>query len=268
MFEVEGVSIGNDRPLFLIAGPCVIEDEATTREAARGVAAVSKGLGIPAVFKASFDKANRQSIDSFRGPGIEEGLRILASVKEETGLPILTDVHEPNQAARAAEVCDILQIPAFLCRQTDLVVAAAKTSRAVAIKKGQFLSPEQVPSVVEKARRAGAERVFVIERGTTFGYGDLVVDLRGIDRMKRAGIPVVFDASHSAQRPTPGASGGARNEIPALLRGAVAVGIAGVFVETHPDPARAKSDAATQWPLADLASLVREAMKVDAAVKS
>ncbi len=262
--------IANDTPMIVIAGPCVIESRAATLAVARRLAVLSRRLRVPIVFKASFDKANRQSIDAYRGVGIAAGLEVLAEVKRRTGLPILTDVHEPWQAAPAARVADILQIPAFLSRQTDLVVAAARTGRVVAIKKGQFLSPDQVPSIIEKVRRAGRnKRSFVIERGSTFGYGDLVVDLRSIARMKRAGIPVVFDATHSVQKPgaTGKGSGGTREDIPALLCGAVAVGIAGIFIETHPNPVRAKSDAATQWPLKDLESLLRRALAIDRVVK-
>lgn len=271
--EVGGVRFGNDLPIALVAGPCVIEDGTETLEIAREVARVAAARGVGAVFKASYEKANRQSGESFRGPGLAEGLRILARVKAETGLPILTDVHRPADAESAAAVADLLQIPAFLCRQSDLVEAAAATGRTLNVKKGQFMDPAAMRSIVEKAaaaRPAGSQAgVLLTERGTTFGYGDLVVDMRGLETMK-ALAPVLFDATHSVQRPGRGAEGGAsggdRAFVPALARAAAAVGIAGIFVEVHPDPARARSDAATQWPLDRLGSLLDEILAVDRAL--
>jgi 2-dehydro-3-deoxyphosphooctonate aldolase (KDO 8-P synthase) len=249
-----GVSIGasggdgGDAPLPVIAGPCVVEDEATTLAAARALASTARRLGLPLVFKASFDKANRSSIASFRGPGLEAGLRVLAAVRAETGLPLLTDVHEPAQCAPAAAVCDVLQIPAFLCRQTDLVLAAARTGRALNVKKGQFVAPDEMRRVVEKARSAGNERVTVTERGSSFGYHNLVVDMRSFAWMQRDGIPVIYDVTHSLQLPGAAADGtaGAREFAEPLARAAVAAGADGVFLEVHPDPASAKSDRETQ----------------------
>ena len=229
--------------LLLIAGPCVIESEDSAVRHARKVAEISQRHGVPAVFKSSFDKANRTSAASFRGPGLKEGLRVLARAKEETGLPVLTDVHEPAQCAPAAEVAEVLQIPAFLCRQTDLLVAAARTGRAVNVKKGQFLAPEDMKHAVEKLRGAGCTQVLLTERGTSFGYHDLVVDLRGLLAMRKL-APVCFDATHSVQRPgSQGTStGGDRTLAPALARAAAAVGIDALFCEVHEDPDRALSD--------------------------
>jgi 2-dehydro-3-deoxyphosphooctonate aldolase (KDO 8-P synthase) len=243
-----GIAVGGGGPLPVIAGPCVVESEELTFEAARAVASIAKRLGVPLVFKASFDKANRSSISAFRGPGLQDGLRILAAVKRELGLPLLTDVHEPAQCAPAAEVCDVLQIPAFLCRQTDLVVAAARTGRAINLKKGQFMAPDDMRRVVDKARSVGNHRVTVTERGFSFGYHNLVVDMRTFAWMQRDGIPVVYDVTHSLQ--LPGAevegTGGAREFAEPLARAAVAAGADAVFLEVHPRPAEARSDRATQ----------------------
>ena len=243
-----GVAIGGGAPLPAIAGPCVIESEERTLEAARAVAAIRDRLGLPVVFKASFDKANRSSIRSFRGPGLAEGLRVLDLVRRETGLPLLTDVHEPSQCGPAAGVCDILQIPAFLCRQTDLVVAAAATGRAVNVKKGQFMAPDDMLRIVEKARSAGNDRVTVTERGASFGYHNLVVDMRAFAWMQREGIPVVYDVTHSLQLPGAAADGtaGQREFAEPLARAAVAAGADGVVLEVHPDPDSALSDRDTQ----------------------
>jgi 2-dehydro-3-deoxyphosphooctonate aldolase (KDO 8-P synthase) len=234
--------------LPFIAGPCVIEGEAQCLEAARRIAAMAHRLGLPLVFKASYDKANRSSLDSFRGPGLAEGLRILSRVKAETGLPVLTDVHEPGHCTPAAEVADVLQIPAFLCRQTDLILAAARTGRAVNIKKGQFMAPDDMRWVVEKAASTGNGRITVTERGTSFGYQNLVVDMRSFAILHEIGVPVFFDATHSLQLPGAGGgvSGGERRFAEPLARAAVAAGADGVFMEVHPDPERALSDAATQ----------------------
>jgi 2-dehydro-3-deoxyphosphooctonate aldolase (KDO 8-P synthase) len=244
-----GIMIGGSgsAPFPVIAGPCVIESEELAVETAHTLAAMAERLGLALVFKSSFDKANRSSIGSYRGPGLEEGLRVLAIVKAETGLPVLTDVHEPHQCAPAAEVCDVLQIPAFLCRQTDLVVAAARTGRAVNLKKGQFMAPDDMLRVVEKARSTGNARVTVTERGVSFGYHNLVVDMRSFAMLHEDGIPVIYDVTHSLQLPGGGAeSGGLRRYAEPLARAAVAAGADGVFLEVHPDPEHARSDAAVQ----------------------
>ena len=252
---------GGGSPLVLVAGPCVIESEAQALAIARALASFSRRRRVPLIFKASFDKANRTSLNSFRGPGLAAGLAILERVRRETGLPVLTDIHEPAQAAPAARVADILQVPAFLSRQTDLVVAAARTGRAVNIKKAQFMAPADVLHAVAKARAAGNVRVTVTERGTMFGYHNLVVDFRGIEEIRRAGVPVLFDATHSVQLPggAGNRSGGLREFVPVLSRAACAAGADGLFVEVHPRPARALSDSATAWPLARLAMLWEQA---------
>ncbi len=244
-----GVVVGGagQQPLPVIAGPCVIESEDLAVEMGHTLATMAERLGIALVFKSSFDKANRSSGDSFRGPGLEEGLRVLGIVKSETGLPVLTDVHEPAQCEPAAAVCDVLQIPAFLCRQTDLVVAAAKTGRAVNVKKGQFMAPDDMRRIVDKARSAGNERVTVTERGASFGYHNLVVDMRSFALLHDDGIPVIYDVTHSLQLPGGGAeSGGARRFAEPLARAAVAAGADGLFLEVHPDPPHARSDSAVQ----------------------
>ncbi len=244
-----GVAFGPGR-LPVIAGPCVIESEEQTLEAARRVAEIGRRLEIPIVFKASFDKANRTSIRSFRGPGLEEGLRILAAVREATGLALLTDVHQPEQCEPTAEVCDVLQVPAFLCRQTDLILAAASTGRAVNLKKGQFVAPEDMARAVEKAGSTGNSRVTVTERGVSFGYHNLVVDMRSFAILHRDGIPVIYDVTHSLQLPAAEgeATGGQRQFAEPLARAAVAAGADGVYLEVHPDPDRALSDRSTQLP--------------------
>ncbi len=263
--RVGSAAIGGGGPLALIAGPCVIEGREMALEIARLVARAGEEFGIPVVFKASFDKANRQSLDSFRGLGMEAGLEVLGEVKGETGLPVVTDIHAPEQAARAAEVVDLLQIPAFLCRQTDLVVAAAATGRPLLMKKGQFMAPEDMGPIVEKA--AGVGGVLLGERGTTFGYHNLVVDMKGIAGMRRFGWPVVFDATHSVQLPgaAGGASGGQREFVAPLARAAAGAGIDALFVEVHPNPAQAKSDRDTQLPLAELPELLKQVLAVAAA---
>jgi 2-dehydro-3-deoxyphosphooctonate aldolase (KDO 8-P synthase) len=242
-----GGTVGGDA-LPVIAGPCVVESEERTLETARVLAAMAERLGLPLIFKSSFDKANRSSIQSFRGPGMKEGLRILRLVQEETWLPLLTDVHEPEQCGPAAEVCDVLQIPAFLCRQTDLVVAAARTGRAVNIKKGQFMAPEGMRRIVDKARSAGNDRVTVTERGVSFGYHNLVVDMRSFAMMQDEGIAVIYDVTHSLQLPGAAGeeSGGLRRYAEPLARAAVAAGADGLFLEVHPDPSNALSDRAVQ----------------------
>jgi 2-dehydro-3-deoxyphosphooctonate aldolase (KDO 8-P synthase) len=257
---------GQPRRPFLIAGPCVVEADEVMLRTADALAELAVRHGIPVCFKASFDKANRASGTSPRGPGLDEGLRALVRVRERVGLPLLTDVHEAAQAAPAAEVVDVLQIPAFLCRQTDLLVAAGRTSRPVNIKKGQWMAPEAMAGAVEKVRSGGSDDVAVTERGTFFGYGDLVVDFRNLAAMRNAtGAAVVFDATHSAQQPGRGAggtSGGLRQHIPTLLAAAAAAGADGFFLETHPDPAHARSDADTQWPLDKLDDLMARTLAI------
>jgi len=257
------VSIGNYRcgpgeSLLLIAGPCVIESEPLTREVAFFLAEFSKSRGIPVIFKASFDKANRTSLHSFRGPGLSQGLAILARVREESGLPVTTDIHEPAQAQPVSEVCDLIQIPAFLCRQTDLLLAAAQTGKPVHVKKAQFLAPWDMRYVIEKLEGAGCQNILVGERGTFFGYGRLVNDLRSIPILHDLGVPVIFDATHSVQEPggQQGRSGGDRRMVAPLARAAVAAGADGVFLETHPRPDEALSDGPNMVPLADLPRLV------------
>ncbi|HEX3551997.1 MAG TPA: 3-deoxy-8-phosphooctulonate synthase [Thermoanaerobaculia bacterium] len=261
-----GVTIGGES-LPVIAGPCVIENEDLAIDMAHTLAAMAERLGLALVFKSSFDKANRSSLGSFRGPGLEEGLRVLALVKAETGLPVLTDVHESAQCAPAAEVCDVLQIPAFLCRQTDLVVAAARTGRAVNVKKGQFMAPDDMRRIVDKARATGNDRVTVTERGASFGYHNLVVDMRSFAMLHDAGIPVIYDVTHSLQLPGGGEeSGGAKRFAEPLARAAVAAGADGLFLEVHPDPDHALSDSAVQLDPARAEGLLRSAMAVRKAV--
>jgi 2-dehydro-3-deoxyphosphooctonate aldolase (KDO 8-P synthase) len=254
------------RTPFLIAGPCVIEPGEVLPRVAEALARLSEERGIPVCFKASFDKANRARLDGARGPGLEAGLRILAQVREASGLPILTDIHEAHQAAPVAEVVDVLQIPAFLCRQTDLLLAAGRTGKPINVKKGQWMEPEAMAGAVEKLRHGGAAEVAVTERGTFFGYGDLVVDMRNFARLRSAtGAPVIFDATHAVQQPgrgDSGSSGGSREFIPPLLAAAAVAGADGFFLETHPDPARALSDAATQWPLDRLSELVDRTLEL------
>lgn len=266
---VGNVTIGGNNPIALIAGPCVIESREICFEIAERVRAVCDELGIGYIFKASFDKANRMSIDSFRGPGIEKGLEILAAIKSKLGLPVLTDVHEVWQVERVAEVVDILQIPAFLCRQTDLVVAVAKAGKPVNFKKAQFMSPADMKTVADKAVSSGNSDILLTERGSSFGYGNLVVDMRGLVIMREIGYPVVFDATHSVQRPggLGTASGGDPQFVPHLVRAACAVGIDALFIETHPNPSEALSDAATMIPLDTLKSVLAQAKALDAIVK-
>jgi 2-dehydro-3-deoxyphosphooctonate aldolase (KDO 8-P synthase) len=252
------------KPFFLIAGPCVLESHALTMTIAKELAALADELGLPFIFKASFDKANRTSGKSFRGPGLTAGLKILAAVKKKFDCPVLTDVHDIAQARTAAKVIDVLQIPAFLCRQTDLLVAAAKTGRIVNVKKGQFLAPEDVDNIAAKLRAAGAKTYFITERGTTFGYHNLVVDMRGLATMRRAGHRVVFDATHSVQRPggQGTSTGGDRTLAPVLARAAVAVGIDGLFLETHPRPDESPSDGPNMIPLAQMEPLLRNLLAI------
>ena len=252
----------------LIAGPCVIESEEMVLSIARQMKDITDMLGIPYTFKASFDKANRTSISGFRGPGIEEGLRILQKVKNTYNLPICTDIHEPWQAEKAAAVCDILQIPAFLCRQTDLLVAAAKTGKCINIKKAQFLAPWDMKNCVEKVRQSGNDNVMLCERGTTFGYNTLVVDMTGLRVMKDMGVPVIFDATHSVQKPGGNgtSTGGNRQYVEYLAKAAVSVGIDGLFMETHPNPDNAKSDGPNMVPLGEMEELLKKLQRVYEAV--
>jgi len=268
-FSLNGLNIGSS--LLLIAGPCVIESEAHALKMAESISAVARKLQIPYIFKASYDKANRTSLQSFRGPGLEEGLRILERIKKEAGVPVLTDVHEAVDVPAVAEAVDVVQIPAFLCRQTDLLVAAAKHARAINIKKGQFVSPWDMKHAVEKVRQSGNSNIFLTERGSSFGYNNLVVDMRSLAIMRQF-APVVFDATHSVQLPSSGAggkavSGGQPEYIPLLARAAVAAGVDGVFMEVHDNPAVAKSDGANALPLSDLEGLLRELLAIRNALK-
>jgi 2-dehydro-3-deoxyphosphooctonate aldolase (KDO 8-P synthase) len=268
--RLAGFEAGPDRPLFLIAGPCVVEGEGITLEIAGRLAEITSALGVPFIFKASYDKANRSSRSSYRGPGLDEGLRILAEVRRQLGVPVLTDVHEDTPLAEVASVVDVLQTPAFLCRQTNFIVAACSQGKPVNIKKGQFLSPWEMANVVEKARSTGNEQVMVCERGFTFGYNNLVSDMRSLAVMRGFGAPVVFDATHSVQLPggKGTASGGQREFVPVLARAAVAAGVAGVFMETHPRPEEALSDGPNAWPLPRMHSLLSTLVELDRAVKS
>jgi 2-dehydro-3-deoxyphosphooctonate aldolase (KDO 8-P synthase) len=261
--------VGADRPFFLIAGPCVIESEALVMEVAGRLQEMTATLGIPFIFKASFDKANRSSRSSFRGPGLEAGLETLARVRKQIGVPVLTDVHEDTPLDEVAQVVDVLQTPAFLCRQTNFIVAAASCGKPVNIKKGQFLSPWEMQNVVDKARSTGNSQILVCERGFSFGYNNLVSDMRSLAVMRSTGCPVVFDATHSVQLPggQGSVSGGQREFVPVLARAAVAAGISGLFMETHPDPARALSDGPNAWPLDRMGPLLSTLIEIDAAVK-
>jgi 2-dehydro-3-deoxyphosphooctonate aldolase (KDO 8-P synthase) len=265
-----GFDAGLERPLFLIAGPCVVESRELQIDVAGKLKEVTGKLGVPFIFKSSYDKANRSSGKSFRGLGMEKGLAILADVKRQVGVPVLTDVHTEEEVQPAAEVVDVLQTPAFLCRQTDFIRAAASAGKPVNIKKGQFLSPQEMRNVVDKAKEAsGKDNIMVCERGFSFGYGNLVSDMRSLAIMRDTGCPVVFDATHSVQLPggQGTASGGQREFIPVLARAAVASGIAGLFMETHPDPARALSDGPNAWPLGMMQGLLETLVELDRTVK-
>jgi 2-dehydro-3-deoxyphosphooctonate aldolase (KDO 8-P synthase) len=265
-----GFDVGLDRPLFLIAGPCVVESEQLQIDVAGRLGEMTAALGIPFVFKSSYDKANRSSHASFRGPGMDEGLRILAEVRRQVGVPVLTDVHDEGEIATVASVVDVLQTPAFLCRQTDFIQAVARAGRPVNIKKGQFLAPDDMKQVVAKAKAAsGADNLMVCERGASFGYHNLVSDMRSLAIMRDTGCPVVFDATHSVQLPggQGTSSGGQREFVPVLARAAVAAGVAGLFMETHPDPAKALSDGPNAWPLPRMRQLLETLVELDAAVK-
>jgi len=265
-----GFEVGLDRPFFLIAGPCAIESEQLALDTATQLKDITTRLGIPFIYKSSFDKANRSSINSFRGPGMEEGLRILQKVKDETGVPVLTDVHEDTDIAAVAEVVDVLQTPAFLCRQTNYITRVASAGLPVNIKKGQFLSPWEMKNVSDKAKSTGNETIMVCERGASFGYNNLVSDMRSLAILRDTGCPVVFDGTHSVQLPGGhgDSSGGQREFIPVLARAAVAVGISGLFMETHPDPAKALSDGPNAWPLDRMEDLLITLKNLDEATKA
>jgi len=258
-----------ETPFMLLAGPCVIENEPLTLRVAERLSAIARNLGLAFWFKASFDKANRTSPDAYRGPGLEEGLRVLSRVREKTGVPIVTDIHEPPQAKPVAEVADMLQIPAFLCRQTDLLMAAGRTGRIVNLKKPQFAAPEDMAYAAEKVRLAGSERILLTERGTFFGYHNLVVDFRSLDIMADLGFPVIFDATHSVQRPSSGrSSGGDRRFVESLARAAAAWGVDGLFLETHPDPDHALCDGPNSLPLDRVEPLLRRVLAIREAALS
>ncbi len=262
------IEVGPGAPLLLLAGPCVLESGELAWEIAREMKEIAARLGISYVFKASFDKANRTSLDSFRGPGLEKGLRQLARVRSEVGVPVVSDIHEVAQVAMAADVLDIIQVPAFLCRQTDLLVAVAKSGRPVNLKKGQFVSPWDMRHAVNKLRAAGCDRILLTERGASFGYNNLVVDMRSLPVMRSLGCPVVYDATHSVQLPGggDGCSGGQREFIPPLARAAMAAGIDGLFMEVHPDPDHALCDGPNSWPLDQVEPLLRQLLAIRAAV--
>jgi len=268
--KLAGSDIGHDRPFFLIAGPCVVESPQLTQDVAGTLKEITGDLGIPFVFKASYDKANRSSRSSFRGPGIEQGLKVLADVRRQHGVPVLTDVHEDTPLAEVAAVVDVLQTPAFLCRQTNFIVNVCSQGKPVNIKKGQFLSPWEMSNVVEKARSTGNTDIMVCERGFSFGYNNLVSDMRALAVMRQFGAPVVFDATHSVQLPggKGTASGGQREFVPVLARAAVAAGVAGIFMETHPDPDKALSDGPNAWPLPRMRELLTVLVELDRSVKS
>ena len=264
-----GFEAGNDQPIFLIAGTCVVESEQMALDTAGALKEICGDLSIPLIYKSSFDKANRSSRDGFRGPGMEEGLRILGEVKKQLGLSILTDVHEDTPMDEVADVADVLQTPAFLCRQTNFILRAAAAGKPVNIKKGQFLSPWEMQNVVDKARSTGNDRIMVCERGFSFGYNNLVSDMRSLAVMRGTGCPVVFDATHSVQLPggKGTASGGQREFIPVLARAATAAGVAGLFMETHPDPSKALSDGPNAWPLGQMRELLEPLVSIDQCVK-
>ncbi len=264
-----GFNAGLDQPLFIIAGPCVIESEQLAMDTAAALKEMTGKLGIPFIYKSSFDKANRSSTSSYRGPGIEEGLRILQKVKNDIGVPVLTDVHEDTPLDEVASVVDVLQTPAFLCRQTNFIQNVARTGLPVNIKKGQFLAPWDMKNVTDKAREAGNDNIMVCERGVSFGYNTLISDMRGLVEMRNTGCPVVFDATHSVQQPggQGATSGGQRQFVPVLARSAVAAGVSGLFMETHPNPDKALSDGPNAWPLGEMEGLLETLKALDDAVK-
>ena len=265
-----GFEVGLDQPLFLIAGPCVIESEQLALDTAGQLKEITAKLGVPFIYKSSFDKANRTSVTGHRGPGFEEGLRILSEVKRQIGVPVLTDVHEYTPMEEVASVVDVLQTPAFLCRQTDFIIKACSVGRPVNVKKGQFLSPWEMKHVAAKAKSTGNEQIMVCERGASFGYNNLVSDMRSLAVMRDTDCPVVFDVTHSVQLPgaADGKSGGQREFVPVLARAAVAVGIAGIFMETHPDPDKALSDGPNAWPLGKMERLLSSLVRLDRLTKS
>jgi 2-dehydro-3-deoxyphosphooctonate aldolase (KDO 8-P synthase) len=267
--KLAGAEVGNDRPIFLIAGTCVVESESMSIDTAGTLKEITDELGIPFIYKSSFDKANRSSRDSHRGPGMEEGLRILSEVKRQVGVPVLTDVHEDTPMGEVASVVDVLQTPAFLCRQTNFILNVASQGIPVNIKKGQFLSPWEMQNVVDKARSTGNDDIMVCERGFSFGYNNLVSDMRSLAVLRGTGCPVVFDATHSVQLPggKGSASGGQREFVPVLARAATAVGVAGLFMETHPDPSKALSDGPNAWPLGHMKRLLETLSALDREVK-
>jgi len=268
--QIAGRDVGLDQPLFLLAGPCVIESRELCLRVAERMKAITDRLGVPYVFKASFDKANRTSAGSFRGPGLHEGLEVLREVRDQIGVPVLTDVHEVGQVAAVAEAVDVLQTPAFLCRQTDFLQAVCEPGKPVNLKKGQFLAPWDMKKGVDKARAVGNEQVMVCERGVSFGYNTLISDMRSLAWMRETGCPVVFDATHSVQEPggRGDSSGGQSRMVPVLARAAVAAGVSGLFMETHPDPASAMSDGPNMWPLDRMEALLRVLVELDRAVKA
>ncbi len=264
-----GFDAGLEHPFFLIAGPCVIESEKLVLDIAEQMKMLTDELGIPYIFKASFDKANRTSSNSYRGPGLEEGLRILEKVRSQVGVPVLTDVHEDTPLSEVSDVVDVLQTPAFLCRQTNFIQSVAEQNLPVNIKKGQFLAPWDMTNVVDKARQTGNQQIMVCERGVSFGYNTLISDMRGLAEMRKTGCPVVFDATHSVQQPggQGGSSGGQREFVPVLARAAIASGVSGIFMETHPDPEKALSDGPNSWPLAEMRPLLAVLKQIDLTVK-
>jgi 2-dehydro-3-deoxyphosphooctonate aldolase (KDO 8-P synthase) len=268
-FAVGKVPLGAGAPLFLIAGPCVIESEAHATSLAENLASICSSLGVPLIFKASYDKANRSSVDSYRGPGLAEGLRILGAIKRRFGVPVLTDVHEPAHAVPAAEVCDVLQVPAFLCRQTDLLLAVGRAGRAVNLKKGQFLAPGEMANAVEKVAGTGNTQIILTERGSSFGYQNLVVDMRSFPILQKLGYPVVFDVTHSVQLPggEGKSSGGQPEFIEPLARAGAAIGVDGIFLEVHDNPAQALSDGSNALPLARLRPLLEKTLRLAALVR-
>jgi 2-dehydro-3-deoxyphosphooctonate aldolase (KDO 8-P synthase) len=268
--SIAGLTLGNDLPMALIAGPCVMESREHALETANALADMARSLGVGLIYKSSFDKANRTSLEGARGVGMDVALPIFAEIRETVGVPVITDVHAPEQCARVAEAVDVLQIPAFLCRQTDLLVAAAKTGRVLNIKKGQFLAPWDMANVVDKVRGAGNTAVMLCERGASFGYNTLVSDMRALPIMAGTGCPIVFDATHSVQQPggRGSASGGQREFAPVLARAAVAVGVAAVFIETHPDPDRAPSDGPNMIPISQLPAVVEVLLDFDRLAKA
>jgi 2-dehydro-3-deoxyphosphooctonate aldolase (KDO 8-P synthase) len=267
--RLSGFDVDQHTPLFLIAGPCVIESEDLVLRTAEQLARITAQLAVPLLFKASFDKANRSSLNAFRGLGFDRGLRVLERVQRDFGLPVLTDVHEDTPLAEVAAVVDVLQTPALLCRQTDFIVAVARQGKPVNLKKGQFLSPWEMGNVVDKARSAGNDALLVCERGVSFGYNNLVVDMRSLAILRATGCPVIFDATHAVQQPGAlgTASGGEREHVPVLARAAVAAGVAGIFIETHPQPGAARCDGPNAWPLERMAALLEQLKDIDALVK-